>query len=435
MSQVARALRRRQYKFTTIDLLKCRRHTTTPSTTMKLLLAVLPALAHSQLSCPDPLAHVYPVNDDLKMYFDLVLSDPNVTEGSILCARFESNTTGWIGWGISPTKGMEGAEAVIGVPADGTVKKYILYGKDVSMVTAMEDKDQTLMDASITQDEEGRTTMSFTKYLFEDKYGIIPNDFINSFIWATGTSNELSYHGATRGNFGMNLLTTLPPSSAPPTVAVDTVAPSVAAGNESLAESGAPSMAAGTVSLAPSVAATTSSGATEGTAGGVSPSPSIAVTTSSGATEGTGGATPVPSITATTSSAATEGNDSVSSTVAVSTAPTMINVGASGSPVVESQTTAAPVVADLLSEPPASSTTESTAAAAAETTAAASDSPSTSAPVLNATQDETDDGMGDDAAKGVDFSVDGSEEDKSSASVKTAGMVLGFALVLSVIGL
>lgn len=386
---------------------------------MKLLLALLPALAHSQLSCPDPLGHVYPVNDDLTWYFDLVLSDPNVTDGSILCSRFESNTTGWIGWGISPTKEMEGAEAVIGVPADGTVKKYILYGKDVSMVTAMDDADQTLMDVSITQDEEGRTTMSFTKYLFEDKYGIIPNDFINSFIWATGSTNELSYHGASRGNFGMNLLTTLPPVSAPPSIAVETVAPSVSVGNASLAENGAPSVAAGNVSLAPSVAV-----------GGASLSPSITVTTSSGATEGTGGASPAPSIVVTTSSVATEGTDSVSATAAVSSAPTMIEV----------QTTGAPAAADLLSEPPASSvqTTESTAAAAAETTVAAvtSDSASTSAPVFNATDESvTDDGMGDDAAKGVDFSVDGAEEDKSSASVKTGGMLLGFALGLSVIGL
>ena len=178
------------------------------------------------------------------MFFDIVLNESNITDGSILCARFESLTTGWIGFGISPTEKMIGAEAVIGVPADNTVKKYILFGKSVDAITMMNEADQTLMDTSVTQDAEGRTTMSFTKYLFEDKYGIIPNDFINRFIWATGSTNELSYHGATRGNFGMDLLTTAPPVSSAPITA----------------------------------------------------SPSLAVTTSSGATEGRDNATPAPSV-------------------------------------------------------------------------------------------------------------------------------------------
>ena len=198
---------------------------------MKLHLSLLlPVLTHSKLSCPDPLlGHTFSINDDLTMLFDIVLNESNITDGSILCARFESLTTGWIGFGISPTEKMIGAEAVIGVPADNTVKKYILFGKSVDAVTLMNEADQTLMDTSVTQDAEGRTTMSFTKYLFEDKYGIIPNNFINRFIWATGSTNELSYHGATRGNFGMDLLTTAPPVSSPPTaIAIKTSEPTSA---------------------------------------------------------------------------------------------------------------------------------------------------------------------------------------------------------------
>lgn len=213
---------------------------------MKLHLSLLlPVLTHSKLSCPDPLGHTFSINDDLTMLFDIVLNESNITDGSILCARFESLTTGWIGFGISPTEKMIGAEAVIGVPADNTVKKYILFGKSVDAVTLMNEADQTLMDTSVTQDAEGRTTMSFTKYLFEDKYGIIPNNFINRFIWATGTTNELSYHGATRGNFGMDLLTTAPPVSSPPTaIAIKTSEPTSAP-----------------ITSSPSLAVATSSGA------------------------------------------------------------------------------------------------------------------------------------------------------------------------------
>ena len=221
---------------------------------MKLYLSLLlPVLTHSKLSCPDPLGHTFSINDELTMLFDIVLNESNITDGSILCARFESLTTGWIGFGISPTEKMIGAEAVIGVPADNTVKKYILFGKSVDAVTMMNEADQTLMDTNITQDAEGRTTMSFTKYLFEDKYGIIPNNFINRFIWATGSTNELSYHGATRGNFGMDLLTTAPPVSSPPTaIAIKTSEPTSApiASSPSLAVA---TSSGGINSLAPSM--------------------------------------------------------------------------------------------------------------------------------------------------------------------------------------
>eukprot|EP00956_Cyclotella_meneghiniana_P009074 scaffold12431_cov94-Cyclotella_meneghiniana.AAC.8 len=45
---------------------------------------------------------------------------------------------------------MIGAEAVIGVPADNTVKKYILFGKSVDAITMMNEADQTLMDTTVT---------------------------------------------------------------------------------------------------------------------------------------------------------------------------------------------------------------------------------------------------------------------------------------------
>jgi hypothetical protein len=341
------------------------------------------------------------------MYFDVALSAPDVTNSSIFCARFESNTTGWIGFGISPTKGMVGAEAVIGVPADGTVKKYVLFDKDVSAVTAMDDADQTLMDTSITQDGEGRTIMKFTKYLYEDKYGIIPNDFINSFIWAMGSSNELDYHGSSRGNFGMDLLTTLPPSSAPPSVLVETAAPSVA----SVDGSSAPSLtvAAGTgategITTTPAPSLTTESGATEGVIG--SPGPSLTVATSSSATEGNDNATPAPTATAGMESPAPTLIDIGDNATKTSSSPTLVGTGA--------ETSEVPI-------------TESTAASVETTvqTAESEDVVTTIAPFEGNTTTEEVEGSGDDRFE-YSSSVEGAEEDASSASFMEIG---GFYLL------
>jgi hypothetical protein len=144
------------------------------------------------------------------MHYAVVLGTSN--EKGILCARFESQTTGWIGWGINPSGEMRGAEAVIGLPAENKVSKYILYSQNANGVVEMDAANQTLMDTSITQDAEGRTTMTFTKYLDEDRYGIFPNNFRNSFIYAQGSSDDLGYHGSTRGNFRLDLGTTMAPT-------------------------------------------------------------------------------------------------------------------------------------------------------------------------------------------------------------------------------
>jgi hypothetical protein len=97
---------------------------------------------------------------------------------------------------------MVGAEAVIGLPDDGSVKKYMLNAKSLDAVVEMDGADQTLMDTSITQ-ENGMTIMSFTKYLDEGQYGIEVGS--NTFIFAVGNSNILDYHGE-RGSFTIDLV-------------------------------------------------------------------------------------------------------------------------------------------------------------------------------------------------------------------------------------
>ena len=93
------------------------------------------------------------------------------------------------------------SEAVIGLPDDGTVRKYMLNGKTVMGVEEMEEDKQTLMDWSLSQ-ENGTTVMSFAKYLDEDSLGIELG--LNTFIYAVGSSNDLGWH-ADRGSFSLEL--------------------------------------------------------------------------------------------------------------------------------------------------------------------------------------------------------------------------------------
>ncbi|KAL7489101.1 hypothetical protein ACHAW6_014692 [Cyclotella cf. meneghiniana] len=165
---------------------------------MKLSAAIctLALLGQSNGQCPSELTGVESITSTLTMYYSLILSG---SEPGILCARIESATESWLGWGINPSGEMIGGEAVIGLPDQGTVRKFMLNDESMEGVVEMEDAAQTLMETSIVQ-ENGMTIMSFAKYLDEDQYGIAASGSANSFIYAIGSSNTLGFH-ADEGNF------------------------------------------------------------------------------------------------------------------------------------------------------------------------------------------------------------------------------------------
>ncbi|KAL7521404.1 hypothetical protein ACHAWX_006076 [Stephanocyclus meneghinianus] len=165
---------------------------------MKLSAAIstLALLGQSNGQCPSELTGVESITSTLTMYYSLILSG---SEPGILCARIESATESWLGWGISPSGEMIGGEAVIGLPDQGTVRKFMLNDESMEGVVEMEEAAQTLMETSIVQ-ENGMTIMSFAKYLDEDQYGIAASGSANSFIYAIGSSNTLGFH-ADEGNF------------------------------------------------------------------------------------------------------------------------------------------------------------------------------------------------------------------------------------------
>ena len=80
-----------------------------------------------------------------------------------------------------------GAEAVIGLPdeeenSDTIPVKYNLNGEDVPGIVQMATEQQTLIDATVSQ-EDGKTTMKFTTLLIEDGVHPIFTDESNTFLW------------------------------------------------------------------------------------------------------------------------------------------------------------------------------------------------------------------------------------------------------------
>lgn len=163
------------------------------------LVALLPltAIARIQASCPG-LAHFHKLSDTLTFAWDVKYGTKD--NKSVLHVCMESQSEGWLGWGISSDGMMIGAEAVIGLPDDGTVLKYNLNGKSSSKVIAMNSTYQTLLNTKIEQ-KGGVTTLSFEKILEEEgQLPIVPGQN-NTFIFAEATANAFGYHGSSRGNF------------------------------------------------------------------------------------------------------------------------------------------------------------------------------------------------------------------------------------------
>lgn len=147
-----------------------------------------------QSPCPAELTQQADLSSTETLYYEVI--------DGVFCARIESESEGWLGFGISSNGSMVPAEAVIGVPDDGSVLKYDLTSKDTSGVVPMSDDKQTLLDASIVQ-EGGKTTMTFAKVMDEDEYPLVIGD--NSCIYAQADSNTLGYHGGNRGSFTLTL--------------------------------------------------------------------------------------------------------------------------------------------------------------------------------------------------------------------------------------
>lgn len=146
------------------------------------------------------------LDDDLVFFYNFTTA-----ESTMLSARFHYTGEGYIGWGVSKSGNMVPSDAVIGLPgqAENAAEKFFNPGKydmtrySKSGVNLMDADQQTLIDASVAQDDSG-TTLTFTKLLNEPgELEISPTD-ANTFIWARGGGNALSLHSR-QGSFVINL--------------------------------------------------------------------------------------------------------------------------------------------------------------------------------------------------------------------------------------
>lgn len=138
----------------------------------------------------------------------------------------------WLSLGFSASGKMVPAIAVIGLPDSGEVLKYIMTGTLLSDVVPSTDDDQTLINATITQND-GVTILRYTKLLNEeDDIGLPVSGIIAGenpmLIWAWGNDNTLGVHPR-RGNFTAKLQTCLEVGSTltPTVTPVKTEAPTM----------------------------------------------------------------------------------------------------------------------------------------------------------------------------------------------------------------
>jgi len=143
------------------------------------------------LSCPEELAQSIEIDNAAVLRYAVVPASSPTSANGILCGRLEAEAEAWIGLAFSLDDKMSGSEGIIGLPDEGTVKKYALSG--YSAPAEMEADHQTLRDTSISQND-GRTIMSFTKLLEESDEIRIKETGANWLLHARGSSNSFGYH-------------------------------------------------------------------------------------------------------------------------------------------------------------------------------------------------------------------------------------------------
>ena len=155
--------------------------------------------------CPDALSKSKTLEDDLILYYDVVVDNGR----QIFCSELEYNDEGWLGLGVSETGEMIGSTAVIGLPGSTVASNpglYSLDGKTNSLVTLLPDSHKTILFKSIVQ-ESGLTVLRFAKYIDdpEDDDFTIKVPGVTTFIYAASDSNDFGYHGMKRGSVSLVL--------------------------------------------------------------------------------------------------------------------------------------------------------------------------------------------------------------------------------------
>eukprot|EP00804_Cyclotella_cryptica_P021104 CCRYP_020177-RC/>CCRYP_020177-RC protein AED:0.02 eAED:0.02 QI:238/1/1/1/0.6/0.5/6/1191/559 len=157
--------------------------------------------------CPDVLTKRKALLDDLTLSYDVILEN----ERQLFCSELEYDGEGWVGFGVSETGEMVGSTAVVGLPnsdLDSNPGLYSLDGKTNSLIKLLPEEEQTILGASILQDN-GATVLKFATYIDDGADGFVINvPGVTNFIYAAGESNDFGYHGMRRGSVSLVLSST-----------------------------------------------------------------------------------------------------------------------------------------------------------------------------------------------------------------------------------
>jgi hypothetical protein len=140
-------------------------------------------------------------------------NDPDANGQDTVTIKLTVPTTAWVAVGTSTNGLMPGAEAVIGKPQDGTVRKYLISQRISSAIDEKPEGQQTLINTDLMQ-SGGSTVMTYTKILEEDGEIIINGNGDNIFVSAYGLSNSFSFHKG-YGSYSVNLSTVAPTTASP----------------------------------------------------------------------------------------------------------------------------------------------------------------------------------------------------------------------------
>ena len=116
----------------------------------------------------------------------------------------------WLALGVNPEgEKMPGSQVVLGKPEEASSvrnpAKYAISGYGVETVTALPDTQQTLKSAKIKQ-QNGVTTLSYTKLLSEQSEISIDSTGVNAIVYAVGTSSAYpSMHKTGQQSFTLDL--------------------------------------------------------------------------------------------------------------------------------------------------------------------------------------------------------------------------------------
>ncbi|XP_028665309.2 DBH-like monooxygenase protein 2 homolog [Erpetoichthys calabaricus] len=125
--------------------------------------------------------------------------------GGPITFQVVANTAGWVGFGFSPSGSMTGSDVVIGgVNPDGTVYFADRHATGNTLPLVDTKQDYTLINL---KESGSTTTMTFSRQLQTcdtDDLPITATPMI--LIYAYGSKDTISYHGASRGAKVINLL-------------------------------------------------------------------------------------------------------------------------------------------------------------------------------------------------------------------------------------